>query len=126
MKIGGPKGPGAVPEPPEPTKKAEGERGPSFDEVLDPAAAARSSGPASAIPSGLDIDEVVAAVEAGAMSPEGALQTLVDRLVERHAATLGPALRSQLQQTLLEVLEQDPLLASKLSRLRALAKDQDD
>ncbi|MEZ4368642.1 MAG: hypothetical protein R2939_20550 [Kofleriaceae bacterium] len=60
------------------------------------------------------LDALAAAVEAGAVSPQQALEQLLD---ERLAADLEPADRAELRAMILELAEADPYLAGLLGRL---------
>ncbi len=90
--------------------------GPSFREALDQAGGAeRSQGVSAGATAGAvtadPISELAQAVRAGALSPEQAIERLVDRAVSAVGAQLSQAERAELGAVLRSALQSDPALS---------------
>jgi len=90
--------------------------GPSFREALDQAGGAeRSQGVSAGATAGAatadPIAELAQAVRAGALSPEQAIERLVDRAVSAVGAQLSQAERAELGAVLRSALQSDPALS---------------
>jgi hypothetical protein len=89
---------------------------PSFRHALEQAGGAeRPQGvPAAATPTAAAADpiaELAQAVRAGALSPERAIERLLDRAISGVGAQLSPAQRAELGAVLRSALESDPALS---------------
>lgn len=84
--------------------------------VTHPNATERASAPGHA--QGVPVADLAHDVDAGKLSPQLALEQVMDRVLERHLDANAPvALREQLRTALLDALDSDPLLAEKLAQL---------
>jgi hypothetical protein len=95
---------------------AERAGGPSFREALDQAGGAeRSQGVSAGATAGAatadPISELAQAVRAGALSPEQAIERLVDRAVSAVGSQLSQAERAELGAVLRSALQSDPALS---------------
>lgn len=91
--------------------------GPTFAETL---AAGRAAPPASTraqAPDALTSD-IAADLQAGKLDRQGALERVVERIIDRQlGADAPPALRAQLRDTLRETISNDPMVIEKLRGL---------
>ncbi len=113
MKIGGPKGPGSVvaPKPPEVKPDTEA-REVAFERLLTP-------GPAEAAgrPDAGTIEALAARIRSGELSAGAAAQQLVDEVVRVRGAALDATGRQRLREHLQRLLDEDPLLVARLTRV---------
>lgn len=94
--------------------------GKAFAEKLGKGQAA--SGTAAAKPAhsaaGLSVADIGAELKSGRISPEAALDKVIERIVDKQVgAKASPAVRSQIGAALRESLADDPLLAAKVRAL---------
>jgi hypothetical protein len=123
MKIGGPKGSGPI-KPPEPdTVDKPAKAGESrFDCLVESKAVGESrpsEGAASAVGTGYEghLQQVVARLRAGELSPTEAREALVDAVVKARGSTLSPEQRAKLAAALSGLLREDPYLTGQLASL---------
>jgi hypothetical protein len=101
---------------------ADGARGVGEElRTIDGAPEARLSEPAAAPHQphrGVAVADLAREVDAGKLSPQLALERVMERVLDRHIAKSAPAAtREHIRTALLDALESDPLLTEKLARL---------
>lgn len=115
------------PVPPEATSEAtasetKGVGGKDFAEKLDRSGAAATGVEAAGASTGAAragttsaVGEIGADLKAGRVSPEAALEQVIDRILDRQLGPgAPPAVREQVEAALRDALESDPLLAEKM------------
>src|SRR4051812_3524697 len=109
----GPKPPAGAAEGP---AKAGQTSGKTFAGAIDQAAPGTTAGAAPASTAGMA--DIGAELSAGRISRETAINKVVDRVLDRQVGASAPAsIREQVGAALRQALQDDPLLASKLSAL---------
>ncbi len=127
MKITGP-GSGAPPQGPGAADEAKGPAGKGFADELhktDNAAgisrASETGAPTGATPSGAtNVRDIGADLSAGRITPQAALDKVIDRVVSKQVGANAPAaVREKVEAALRQAIEDDPMLAEKVRGLGA-------
>lgn len=117
MKISGPKGPGPIKPPTEPTAK-EGAKaeGPSFKEVLEgqPTQAAEGT---PGTPMATSIAEVTAKLKAGEVNGPEAIEMLIEAVVRQAVGGALPAIKERMRAAIRRYVEEDPVLSARIKEL---------
>lgn len=81
----------------------------------DKARAATASQPAAHAGRVPVVADIAKALKAGQITPQAALDRVVERIVSRHVGSQGPAaVREKLSAALRQTIEDDPMLAAKI------------
>jgi hypothetical protein len=90
-----------------------------FADKLKGAAPAGTSGPAAvAAPPATGVSDLAAALKAGKLSPQAAVDHVIDRIVDKQLGAHAPAAaREKLRAALESAVADDPLLAEKIRGL---------
>ena len=84
----------------------------------DKAHAATASRPAAQVGGAAAVADIAKALKAGQITPQAALDRVVERIVSRHVGSHGPAaVRDKLGAALRQTIEDDPMLAAKIRAL---------
>jgi hypothetical protein len=117
------KGPGGPTQPPDvgETEKAQGPSGQGFADALGEAARTGGpSGPGAADPVG----QVAADLKAGRLSPQQAVQKLMDLVVAAGPAAGLPAkVQAKIRADLENLVKEDPFLRSKLEKIGVTSRE---
>jgi hypothetical protein len=109
--------PGNVPVGPPDESRPIAEGHAPFSDKLKPAGAS-GSGPISAAPAAAGVADLAAALKAGTLTPQAAVDRVIDRVVEKQLGAGAPAAaREKLRAALEDAVADDPLLAEKIRGL---------
>jgi hypothetical protein len=89
-----------------------------FADKLKPTSPAGTAGVSAAPPAASGVTDLAAALKAGTLSPQAAVDQVIDRIVDKQLGAQAPtAAREKLRAALESAVADDPLLAEKIRSL---------